>query len=105
MGRRSSNGSVIMLIVYLIWFAFVIIGYCITFLEKIHKYHLWKNFWLTFLLLLITNYMGYTLLNTNLDISISLFIISWLVFIIYLGCKFDKEKKQVSFDIKGEKNE
>lgn len=84
MARKNDDiSSLFGLIAGLISIVFIIIGYSITFLEKVNKYHQWAQFWITFPFLCLCNYLGYVYLNENSDIAIIIFTISWLSFIIY----------------------
>lgn len=84
MSRKSDDISSLFGIIFgLIGVVFIIIGYSITFLEKVDKYHQWAKFWLTFPFLCFGNYFAYLNWNTKNEVAIIILVISWLSFIIY----------------------
>lgn len=95
MVRKSSGNSGIELIFSLIGVVFIIIGYSICFLEKVSKYGLWKQFWQTTIPLILFNIVGYYLYPQYEKISIFLYGLSWISFIVYWSCMiYDKEHEE-----------
>lgn len=81
MSRKSDDISSLFGIIFgLIGVVFIIIGYSITFLEKVDKYHQWAKFWLTFPFLCFGNYFAYLNWNTkkrSSDYYISYFVVKF----------------------------
>lgn len=105
MGKRSSNDSAIMLIVYLIGFAFIMIGYAIKFLENVNKYKKWSNFWLTFPFLCLGNYLAYLNWNSQAEWALILLTASWLSFIMYWSSVLEKEINIEKMEIQTQRDE
>lgn len=105
MGRRSSSDSAIMLIVYIVGFVFIVIGYSIKFLETVHKYHQWTKFWLTFPFLCLGNYLAYLNWNTRQEIAIILLVVFWLSFVIFWGIILEKETSIERMEIQAQRDE